>query len=69
MAGGRGRGRVAVRPGNDLGAPVGDQVDGRELLKTRTGSSELMMLTALVSRMRSVRAAAAPSTTAGAETM
>jgi hypothetical protein len=36
--------------------------------KTRTGSSELSTLTALVRRMRSVRAAAAASTTAGAET-
>ncbi len=36
--------------------------------KTRTGSSELMTLTALVSRMRFVRAAAAARTTAGAET-
>jgi hypothetical protein len=36
--------------------------------KTRTGSSELMTLTALVSRMRRVRAAAAARTTAGAET-
>ncbi len=36
--------------------------------KTRTGSSELITLTALVSRMRLVRAAAAASTTAGAET-
>ena len=35
--------------------------------KTRTGSSELMTLTALVSRMRDVRAAAAASTTAGAD--
>ena len=35
---------------------------------TRTGSSELRTLTALVSRIRSVRTAAAPSTTAGAET-
>lgn len=34
---------------------------------TRTGSSELSTLTALVSRMRSVRAAMAASTTAGAE--
>ena len=36
--------------------------------KTRTGSSELMTLTALVSRIRFVRAAAAARTTAGAET-
>ena len=36
---------------------------------TRTGSSELITETALVSRMRSVRAAAAASTTAGAETV
>ncbi len=35
---------------------------------TRTGSSELSTLTALVSRMRDVRSAAAASTTAGAET-
>ena len=35
---------------------------------TRTGSSEEMTLTALVRRIRSVRAAAAASTTAGAET-
>lgn len=35
---------------------------------TRTGSSELSTDTALVSRMRFVSAAAAPSTTAGAET-
>jgi hypothetical protein len=34
---------------------------------TRTGSSELSTVTALVSRMRSVRDAAAASTTAGAE--
>ena len=33
--------------------------------KTRTGSSELSTVTALVSRMRSVRAATAASTTAG----
>ena len=36
--------------------------------KTRTGSSELSTLTALVSLIRLVRAAAAASTTAGAET-
>ena len=36
--------------------------------KTRTGSSELRTVTALESRMRSVRTAAAPRTTAGAET-
>ncbi len=36
--------------------------------KTRTGSSELSTETALVRRMRFVRAAAAASTTAGAET-
>ena len=36
--------------------------------KTRTGSSELSTETALVSRMRSVRAAAAARTTAGADT-
>ena len=36
--------------------------------KTRTGSSELSTETALVRRIRSVRAAAAASTTAGAET-
>ena len=35
---------------------------------TRTGSSELMTETALVSRIRVVRSAAAASTTAGAET-
>ena len=35
---------------------------------TRTGSSELSTVTALVRRMRCVRAAAAASTTAGAET-
>jgi len=35
--------------------------------KTRTGSSELSTLTALVSRMRDVRIAAAARTTAGAE--
>ncbi len=37
--------------------------------KTRTGSSELITETALVRRMRSVRAATAASTTAGEETM
>ena len=36
--------------------------------KTRTGSSELITVTALVRRIRSVRSAAAASTTAGAET-
>ena len=36
---------------------------------TRTGSSELITLTALVSRMRSVRCAAAASTTAGEDTI
>ncbi len=36
--------------------------------KTRTGSSDDSTLTALVSRMRAVRSAAAASTTAGAET-
>ncbi len=36
--------------------------------KTRTGSSELSTETALVRRIRLVRAAAAPSTTAGADT-
>ena len=36
--------------------------------KTRTGSSELITLTALESRIRSVRSAPAASTTAGAET-
>ena len=36
--------------------------------KTRTGSSELSTLTALVSRMRSVRVAAPASATAGEET-
>ena len=36
--------------------------------KTRTGSSELSTLTALVSRMRVVRVAAAARTTAGVET-
>jgi hypothetical protein len=36
--------------------------------KTRTGSSELSTVTALVSRMRDVRSAPAASTTAGAET-
>ncbi len=36
--------------------------------KTRTGSSELMTLTALVSRIREVRSAPAARTTAGAET-
>jgi hypothetical protein len=36
--------------------------------KTRTGSSELMTLTALVRRMRFVRSAIAARTTAGAET-
>ena len=35
---------------------------------TRTGSSELSTVTALVNRIRRVRAAAAASTTAGAET-
>src|SRR6185503_19174919 len=35
--------------------------------KTRIGSSELRTLTALVSRIVFVRAAAAPSTTAGSE--
>ena len=35
---------------------------------TRTGSSELSTETALVRRIRFVRAAAAPSTTAGADT-
>ena len=35
--------------------------------KTRTGSSELSTVTALVSRMRVVRIAAAASTTAGVE--
>ena len=35
--------------------------------KTRTGSSELRTVTALLRRMRSVRAAAAARTTAGAE--
>ena len=34
---------------------------------TRTGSSELSTVTALVSRMRFVRSAAAASTTAGAD--
>ncbi len=37
--------------------------------KTRTGSSELRTLTALVRRILEVRAAAAASTTAGAETV
>ncbi len=37
--------------------------------KTRTGSSELSTVTPLESRMRFVRAAAAASTTAGAETV
>ena len=36
--------------------------------KTRTGSSELSTVTALVSRIRTVRSAAAASTTAGDET-
>ena len=36
--------------------------------KTRIGSSELITLTALVSRIRFVRTAAAASTVAGAET-
>ena len=36
--------------------------------KTRTGSSELSTVTALVSRICSVRTAAAPRTTAGEET-
>ena len=36
--------------------------------KTRTGSSELSTVTALDSRIRSVRAAAAPRMTAGDET-
>src|SRR3954467_12040500 len=36
--------------------------------KTRTGSSELITLTALVSRIRSVRSAAAARTTAGVVT-
>src|SRR4051812_29395801 len=36
--------------------------------KTRIGSSELITLTALVRRICSVREAAAPSTTAGADT-
>lgn len=36
---------------------------------TRTGSSELSTVTALVSRMRSVRAAIAASTTTGADAM
>ena len=36
--------------------------------KTRTGSSELITLTALVSRMRFVRSAPAASTTAGEDT-
>ena len=35
---------------------------------TRTGSSELITLTALVRRIRCVRSAAAASTTAGADT-
>ena len=35
---------------------------------TRTGSSDESTVTALVSRIRSVRAAAAPSTTAGDDT-
>jgi len=35
---------------------------------TRTGSAELSTVTALVSRMSFVRAAAAPSTTVGADT-
>jgi len=37
--------------------------------KTRTGSSELRTVTALVRRIRRVRAAAAASTTAGEETV
>ena len=36
--------------------------------KTRTGSSELRTVTALVSRIRTVRSAAAARTTAGDET-
>ena len=54
--------------GHDLRAPAGQQVDVANSSKTRTGSSELRTVTALVSRMRFVRAAAAASTTAGAET-
>lgn len=51
-----------------ISAPPFEAVDRREVLDTRTGSSELSTLTALVSRMRFVWTAAAPGTTAGAET-
>jgi hypothetical protein len=55
-------------PDHDLGAPARQQVDRRELLKTRIGSSELRTVTALVRRIRFVFSAAAASTTAGVET-
>jgi hypothetical protein len=42
-------------PGHDLGAAAGEQVERGEAWKTRTGSSELSTVTALVRRIRSVR--------------
>ena len=56
-------------PGHDLGAPAGEQVDGGEVLEHAHGVVRAdSTVTALVSRIRAVRAATAASTTAGAET-
>jgi hypothetical protein len=53
---------------DELGPPAGDEVQGRKISNTLTGSAVLRMVTALAKRMRLVRAAMAASTTAVAET-
>jgi hypothetical protein len=57
--------RPAAR--HDLRAPVGDEVERGELLEDAHRVVDESTVTALVRRMRRVRAAAAASTTAGAD--
>ena len=54
--------------GHDLGAPAREQVERGEVLEHAHRVVRAQHRTALVSRIRFVRAAAAPSTTAGADT-
>ena len=64
------RERLGERPaaGHDLRAPVREAVDRGEVLEDADGVLADSTVTAVESRMRSVRAAIAPSTTAGAPT-
>src|SRR3989442_7836779 len=64
------RERFGERPatGHDLGPPTEMRSSVAKSWNTRTGSSELSTVTALVRRMRLVRVAAAARTTAGVDT-